>query len=105
VTPDPTKIIDGQNSVDLCTFLASRPTSPSIDKYVQTAKLQIRPTDVAACNIPSGNGICFSVYIFTALGAPYPPPPRLNPTVYTAIYRERKHLHSENAAVAAMWDG
>ena len=75
VTPDHT-IIDGQNRADLCTFLASCTTSPSIDKYVHIGKLRIRPTDVAASNIPSGNGSCFSVYIFTALG-PLSPPARL----------------------------
>lgn len=35
--------------------------------------LRIRPTDVAASNNPSGNGSCFSVYIFTALGPLIPP--------------------------------
>ena len=38
-------------------------------------------------------------------GGPFPRAPQTNPTVYTAIYRERNHLHSENAVVAAMWDG
>jgi len=41
----------------------------------QQEKLQIRPTDVAGSNIPSSYAICFSVYIFTALGAPFPPSP------------------------------
>jgi hypothetical protein len=104
VTQDPT-IIDGQDRADLSTFLASYRTSPSIDKYVHIGKLRIRPTDVAASNITSCNGCCFSVYIFTAL-APFPPPPTPQ-TVPNGIH---SHLSREkpspfrNAAVAALLD-
>jgi len=71
--PDPHTIIDDQNRVDFCTFPTTCTTSPSIDKYVHIGKLRILPTDVAASNIPSSYGICFSVYIFTALGPLFPP--------------------------------
>ena len=61
-------------SCRLVYILASCNTPPSIHKYVHIGKLRIRPTDVAASNIPSCNGSCFSVYIFTALGPLFPPP-------------------------------